>query len=171
MFVRVVMAMTVLMIAAVFVIMTVLMNVAVFVIVAVTMFVAVFVIVAMLVTVPSIVSVTMLMFLSVTMLMFLPRLQMHVKIKRIQPARLLPSEVQMIPLQTHAVQGFFQHFTIRAQIQKRPHRHIPADSRITFQIKYFSHIISPPVCLFASPHIRRRIRCQYLLPRFRSHRN
>ena len=115
--------------------------------------------------------VTVALFMTVPMLMTLALLQMHIKIKNIQPAGLPPSKMEMIPTKPHAVQSPYKSFLIRSQIQQRPYGHISADSRITFQVKYFSHFISPPVCLFALPHIRLRIHCQYLPRKSRWHRN
>ena len=61
-------------------------------------------------------------------------LQMHVKIKRIQPALLRPSKVQMISSDAQTFQRALQLPAVRAQIKERAHGHVAADSRIAFQI-------------------------------------
>ena len=106
------------------------------------------------------------------MVMLMPiLLQMHIKIIRIQSTYIFPPKVQMISAYPQAFKGMFQHMPVRSQVQKRTNGHIPADSRITFQIQYFSHFILPPICLFEWPDIRPRIRCQYSPLKSRWHRN
>ena len=53
--------------------------------------------------------------------------QMHIKIIGIQPAHVLPPKMQMISAHSQASKSVFQHMPVRAQIQKRPNRHISAD--------------------------------------------
>ncbi len=55
-------------------------------------------------------------------------LQMHVKIIGIQAANYLPPKMQMVSANPQAFQSFFQYLPVRAQIQQRPHCHIPADA-------------------------------------------
>ena len=95
--------------------------------VAFLMAVTIFMAVTILMTVTIFMTVAFLM----TMLMLL---QMHIKIKCIQTAHNLPSEMQMVSIHSQALQRILQHLPVRSQIKQGSYRHIPADARITFQI-------------------------------------
>ena len=82
--------------------------------------------------------------------------QLHVKITHIQPGLFHPTHLYLKPLHREAVQCLLKHLLIRAQVKKRRHRHISADSCITFQIECLSHICCPLSACF--PAIRLRCR-------------
>ena len=79
------------------------------------------------------VVVPMIIVLAVPMLP-LTFLQMHIKVKRIQPALLRPPKMQMIASNAQTPQRALQLCAVGAQIQERANGHIAADSRVTFQI-------------------------------------
>ena len=95
----------------------------------VTMIVSVLVLMGMVVTV--IVSVLMDMFVVV---LVLPALQVHIKVEGIDPALFRPAKMEMVAVHMEALKGSLQALSVRPQIQKSPHRHISADSRVAFQI-------------------------------------
>ena len=84
----------------------------------------------MLMTVPMPFPMLMTVPMPFPMFMTMPMsvlFQMHIKIIGIQPAHVLPPKMQMISAHSQASKGVFQHMPVRAQIQKRPNRHISAD--------------------------------------------
>ena len=93
--------------------------------------------VLMLMAVTIFMPVTFLMpvaFLMTVAFLMLMLLQMHIKIKCIQTAHNLPSEMQMVSIHSQALQRILQRLPVRSQIKQGSYRHIPADARITFQI-------------------------------------
>lgn len=80
------------------------------------------------------VTVVMSMIAVVVPMLPLTFLQMHIKVKRIQPALLRPPKMQMIASNAQTPQCTLQLCAVGAQIQERAHGHIAADSRVTFQI-------------------------------------
>ena len=113
--------------------MLVLMGMLVTVIVVVGMLV----VMAMLVTVSVSVLVVMGMFVVVAVLILmavLTALQVHIKVEGVDPALFRPAKMEMVAIHMEALKGSLQALSVRPQIQKGPHRHISADSRVAFQI-------------------------------------
>ena len=81
------------------------------------------------------VSVLMGMLVGVLVLMaVLPALQVHIKVEGVDPALFRPAKMEMVAVHMEALKGSLQALSVRPQIQKGPHRHISADSRVAFQI-------------------------------------
>ena len=72
--------------------------------------------------------------MAVIVLILMPILQMHIKIKSIQTAHNLPAKMQMVSIHSQALQRILQHLPVRSQVKQSSYRHVPADTRITFQI-------------------------------------
>ena len=141
--VSVVMAVLVMMVF--FMIMGMVMRMAFFAVVAVLMRMAFFAVMAVLMRMAFFAVMTMVMGMPLLTVMAMPMLmplflQMHIKIIRIQAALHRPAKMKVISFHSQAVQRMLQHRLVGAKIQKRSNRHISADSRITFQIQYFSHL-------------------------------
>ena len=101
----------------------------------VTVIVSVGVVMGMLVVVA--VSVLMGMFVVVAVLMLmavLTALQVHINVEGVDPALFCPAKMEMVAVHMEALKGSLQALSVRPQIQKGPHRHISADSRVAFQI-------------------------------------
>ena len=125
--------MAVLMRMAFFAVMAVLMRMALFAVMAVLMRMALFAVMIMVMGMPLLTVMAMPMLMPLF-------LQMHIKIIRIQAALHRPAKMKVVSFYSQAVQRMLQHRLVGAKIQKRSNRHISADSRITFQIQYFSHL-------------------------------
>ena len=121
------------------------MFVVVGVLVVMGMLVTMFVVVGMLVVMGMLVTVTVGMLMLVGMLMsvlmhmavgvgVLPALQVHIKVEGVDPALFRPAKMEMVAVHMEALKGSLQALSVRPQIQKGPHRHISADSRVAFQI-------------------------------------
>ena len=93
------------------------------------MFVTVTVSVGMLVVMGMFVVVAVLVLMAV-----LPALQVHIKVEGVDPALFRPAKMEMVAVHMEALKGSLQALSVRPQIQKGPHRHISADSRVAFQI-------------------------------------
>ena len=92
--------------------------------VAMLVLMAVLMLVAVLMAVLVLVAVPMAVLVLVAVLM----LQMHIKVKGIQPAGHLPSKMKMISVHLHTVKHPLQLCPIRSQIKQSSYRHISADS-------------------------------------------
>ena len=126
---------------AFFAVMAVLMRMAFFAVMGVLMRMALFAVMAMPMRMPLLTVMAMLMVMMIILSMLMPLfLQMHIKIIRIQAALHRPAKMKVVSFHSQAVQRMLQHRLVGAKIQKRSNRHISADSRITFQIQYFSHL-------------------------------
>ena len=119
------------------------MFVVVGVLVVMGMLVTVIVSVGMLVVMGMFVTVTVSVGMLVVMGMFvvvlvlmavLPALQVHIKVEGVDPALFRPAKMEMVAVHMEALKGSLQALSVRPQIQKGPHRHISADSRVAFQI-------------------------------------
>ena len=99
------------------------------------MLVTVTVSVGMLVVMGMFVGMGMFVVVGVLVLMaVLPALQVHIKVEGVDPALFRPAKMEMVAVHMEALKGSLQALSVRPQIQKGPHRHIPADSRVAFQI-------------------------------------
>lgn len=99
------------------------------------MLVTVTVSVGMLVVMGMFVGMGMFVVVGVLVLMaVLPALQVHIKVEGVDPALFRPAKMEMVAVHMEALKGSLQALSVRPQIQKGPHRHISADSRVAFQI-------------------------------------
>ena len=105
--------------------------------VVMTMFVVVGVPVVMGMFVVVAVSVLMGMLVIVAVsvgVLVLMALQVHIKVEGVDLALFRPAKMEMVAVHMEALKGSLQALSVRPQIQKGPHRHISADSRVAFQI-------------------------------------
>ena len=103
--------------------------------VTVTVSVGMLVAMGMFVVVAVSVLMGMLVIVGVLVLMaVLPALQVHIKVEGVDPALFRPAKMEMVAVHMEALKGSLQALSVRPQIQKGPHRHISADSRVAFQI-------------------------------------
>ena len=113
----------------------VVMGMGVTVIVSVGMLVVMGMLVTVTVSVGVLVVMGMLVIVGVLVLMaVLPALQVHIKVEGVDPALFRPAKMEMVAVHMEALKGSLQALSVRPQIQKGPHRHISADSRVAFQI-------------------------------------